>query len=257
MKMSNKDKTVFENLSAMFDGELSSTERNVLLDRLLGDPDLMKCWQRHQLIHDAMHGQLHDQLLKINLQDHVSQILQDEPVHFTENLIKQKLVKQEKIIPESTKIEVCDHSSLMKESWFSHLMTNRLVTGTSVAASVMFATLFTVQHFQNDNDETVASLSQTQTNSFASSPSPTVSLPANLVSTSQVSTSNPVVARYKPVVNKGSVIDPGKKFTWIKADPKLSQQIQEYVREHEANSTISPFNSSLTPKIRAVSFLPE
>jgi hypothetical protein len=80
---------------------------------------------------------------------------------------------------------------------------------------------------------------------------------ASQVATSQVATSYPVAAQYNPEANKGSVIDQGKKFTWIKADPKLSQQIQEYVREHEANLTLSPFNSSLTPKIRTVSFLPE
>lgn len=269
MKLSNKDQVIFENLSALFDNELSSTERDIVLDRLMGDPDLMKRWQRHQLTHDALHGQLHEPLLKNNLLLRVSQALQHEPAHVTESPVSQDTVSAA-----NSNTSILDHSGhadsrLMKESWFSHVISNKLMAGASVAVSVMFATLFTVQHFQNNKHESVATLATTNSaqsflaqstqvqpvqvqsraraDSYATNSSPAVlSLPANFVSTR-----NAAASQYTPMTGKS------EKFIWIKAEPELSQQIQGYAREHESHSTLSSFNSTLTPKIRAASYQPE
>lgn len=278
MKLSNKEQVVFENLSALFDNELSSTERDIVLDRLLGDPDLMKRWQRHQLTHDALSGQLHEPLLKNNLLLRVSQALQHEPAHVTESP-----VSQETVLPANSNTSILDHSGhadrrLMKAGWFSQVISNKLMAGTSVAVSVMFATLFTVQYFQHNKHESVAALATTNSaqtslaqstqlqsalvqsalvqsdlvqsrvriNNYAVNSLPAVlSLPANLVSTR-----NTPASQYTPMTGKS------EKFIWIKAEPELSQQIQAYAREHESHSTLSSFNSTLTPKIRAASYHP-
>ena len=263
MKINDQDQTVLENLSALHDGEITSAERDLLLDRLLGDPDLLQLWRRHQLTHDALHEQLSEQLLTTNLLDRVSSALDDEPAYQIEHAVKHTLNKSS-AAHDNGPAEVREHEQLIKPGWFAQLMSNRVVTGTSVAASVMFATLFTVQHLQNNQQAALATIAKTgsvetfqgqtrtaQTNPTqisgrSSSPALAVSLPANLVSTS-----NQAAVQNTPMSGQGS------NFTWIKADPRLSQQIQKYVREHETHAAASSFNSSFTPRVRAVSFQPE
>ncbi len=249
MNITDKNQTVREHLSALLDGELSSKDSGLMLDRMLGDPDLMELWRRHQMVHDSMHDQLHGELLKTNLLTRVSQALEEQPAYFTDDPVNKNFADG---LPAHQRPMNHKHGSgqqyaedkeqygQMNTSWFSRLLSNRIVAGTSVAATVMFATLFTVQHLQQQNNVSVAAL--THTSDKVSSP-----LPTNMVSGN-----SPALAQ-----SIDAAADTSEHFTWIKADPMLSQQIQNYVKEHEGSSNRSSFNSSFTPRIRAVSYQPK
>lgn len=47
-----------EQLSALVDGELPDSERELLLRRMETDEDLRKTWRRYNLVHDVLHRNL-------------------------------------------------------------------------------------------------------------------------------------------------------------------------------------------------------
>ncbi len=54
--------SIKEQISALVDGELPASERELLLRRMESDPALRQMWRRYQLIHDTLHRDLPEQV---------------------------------------------------------------------------------------------------------------------------------------------------------------------------------------------------
>lgn len=71
--------SVHEQISALMDGELAEAERELLLRRMAGDPDLRARWERYHLIRDALHYELPDHT-DPGFADRVMTVVGDEPL---------------------------------------------------------------------------------------------------------------------------------------------------------------------------------
>ncbi|NIP74423.1 MAG: sigma-E factor negative regulatory protein [Gammaproteobacteria bacterium] len=70
--------SVHEQISALMDGEMSEAERELLLRRMVADPDLRATWERYHLIRDALHYELPDHA-DPGLAGRVMAVIEDEP----------------------------------------------------------------------------------------------------------------------------------------------------------------------------------
>jgi len=68
---------ITEQISALLDDEIEEHEQELLLKRLMQDPELLETFSRYQLIGEAMRGEAHG----ISIADSVSQQIQEEEAH--------------------------------------------------------------------------------------------------------------------------------------------------------------------------------
>lgn len=232
----NKDQIDKEMLSAFIDAEQSDIETSQVIDALLNDPEYKKHYIRTQLINDHLHEQTQHSLLSADLRNNIALALVDLPAHFSEQAVSLQSGRTEDI-SRSSWLQQFVIKSFKKSS------ENRMLTGLSVAASVMFVTLFTLQNF---NVESSAQLSRSDNfteNVIASSiqrpsvsdqrvltPTPSLiqspyALPAYLVSAGTASLASGLAA-----VNNDNI---KQQYQWVEADPVLSRQVREYINAHE------------------------
>lgn len=240
-----------EMLSAFIDAEQSDIETSQVIDALLNDPEYKKQYIRTQLLNDHLHEQTQENLLFGDLRKNIALALDDLPAHFSDDAVSLQTGRTEDI---------------SRNSWYkSFLMKgleNRMLTGLSVAASVMFVTLFTLQNF-NDSSNAAADLELSRSVNFTdnviagSNQRPSVSaqsaptasliqspyaLPAYLVSAGNAS-----LASGLATVNNESI---KQQYQWIEADPVLSRQVREYINGHEKRRSVY----DLQPKIRMATY---
>lgn len=220
-----------ERLSVFIDAQQSESEISQVVDDLLNEPDLKNRYIRMQLVNDSLHGQIEHQVLSDIIPHRVSLALEELPVHCVDDALQLQAIRTENIT---------------QTNWFQNFFKNKMVSGISVAASVMFVTLMTLQIFDiESNAPSQTSLATlvpenvptTSERIHQQSPSIQVSseLPATLVSSAVVSVNN---KKQK------------QQYQWIEADPELSRQVREYISEHETHRAAY----SLQPKIRAATY---
>ncbi len=153
MNMSYKEQEMNEVLSASFDAEQSDIETEQLVDALLNDSALKKQYIRAQIIDDSLHQQIYDNLINSNLRSKIMFCLEDLPAHSEQpvNIIAPDTAKQ----PKLSFTDVI--SGWMQEflQGISRMLDNKIISGVSVAASVMFATLFSLQFFNSNATNTL------------------------------------------------------------------------------------------------------
>ena len=237
-----------EVLSAFIDAEQSDNETSHIVDALLNDSVYKEQYIRLQLVNEYTQDQVQTSILNTALRDNVSSELNDLPAHFVDGAVSLQTAKTEDIT---------------RTSWFNRFFENRMLSGVSIAASVMFVTLFTLQGFNSETtitnmaDNSLASMTQTslslnQQTSIKSTPSLiqlASELPASYVSSEMVFSSAPVsrpVSRTAQTTND----DLKQQYQWIEADPVLSQQVRQYVNEHETHR--AAYN--LQPQIRTATY---
>lgn len=224
-----------ERLSAFIDAEQSDSETSQIVEALLNDPAYKEQYARLQLVNEHLHDQVQTSVSNTELRDNISLALDDLPCHFVDEAVSLQIAKTEDI---------------SQTSWFNRFFENRMLSGVSIAASAMFVTLFTLQGFKTESDlsHTVSEQSLTAANSMHSSldkqapdkttPSyiqPVAVLPASYVSSTAAAITNDA---------------PNQQYRWIEADPVLSQQVRQYVREHEIHR--AAYN--LQPQIRTATY---
>lgn len=227
MKLSESEQQKNEMLSAFIDAEQSDTETAQIVDALLSDSDFKARFARAQLLNDSLRGQVHESLLHNNLQNRVSAALDDLPAHYVDDAVNLQPVNTEDVT---------------QSHWFRQLLGNKVFSGISVAASVMFATLLTIQHFDPAGSTSVNSFNN---NSLADSAQPAPSL-----------IQGPVLSAHFAAAASGSAMNDNfrqnlkQQYRWVEADPELSRQVRQYINEHETHRAAY----RLQPKIQAVSY---
>lgn len=145
MNMSDKQQKMNEMLSASFDAEQSDIETVQIVDALLNDPALKERYIRAQLIDDSFHQQIHDTLINNDLHSRIMRRIEKLPAHFEKNIKKSTGLFSGVI-----------HKWIEELSQeINRMLDNKIVSGVSVAASVMFATLFTLQYIDANSPDTV------------------------------------------------------------------------------------------------------
>ncbi len=208
----------YETLSAFLDAEQSEQDVARVVDALLKDPDYKAQYMRSQLISDSIHDQLHSALLKNDVLKSVSAQIEELPAYHIDD---RELLKPE--------IEDVTRSSLFKT-----IMGHKLVSGLSVAASVMFVTLFTLQQFNNDPQAT--GLADNSMESYTPSLiQASAQLPATLVSGTGATISNRQLKQ---------------QYQWVEADPEMARQVRQYLSDHEMHRAAY----TLQPQVREASY---
>ncbi len=211
-----------ETLSAFIDAEQSELETAQMVSALLNDKEFKARYIRMQLMNDSLHNQVHSALLKTDVLKSVATQVNALPACHV-NALQGEL--HTGVIEDVT-----------KSSLFKTIMGHKLVSGLSVAASVMFATLFTLQQFNNEpqtaqlagNNKGIAD----DTPSLIQAPA---QLPAALVSGSGANMSSS---------------DIKQQYQWVEADPELARQVRQYLSDHEIHRAAY----TLQPQIRAASY---
>lgn len=208
----------YETLSAFLDAEQSERDVARVIDVLLKEPDYKAQYMRSQLISDSIHDQLHSALLKNDVLKSVSAQIEELPAYHIDD---RELLKPE--------IEDVTRSSLFKT-----IMGHKLVSGLSVAASVMFVTLFTLQQFNNDPQAT--GLADNSMESYTPSLiQASAQLPATLVSGTGATISNRQLKQ---------------QYQWVEADPEMARQVRQYLSDHEMHRAAY----TLQPQVREASY---
>lgn len=208
----------YETLSAFLDAEQSERDVARVIDVLLKEPDYKAQYMRSQLISDSIHDQLHSALLKNDVLKSVSAQIEELPAY---HIDERELLKPE--------IEDVTRSSLFKT-----IMGHKLVSGLSVAASVMFVTLFTLQQFNNDPQAT--GLADNSMESYTPSLiQASAQLPATLVSGTGATISNRQLKQ---------------QYQWVEADPEMARQVRQYLSDHEMHRAAY----TLQPQVREASY---
>jgi negative regulator of sigma E activity len=215
-------------LSAFIDAEQSDIETAQIIDQLLSDSKFKDQYARTQLINDYLQEQVQENIPLDVLRKNISLALDDLPAHFSDDAVSLQSIKTEDVSQNSF--------------FITHFLKNKWLSGLSVAASVMFVTLFTLQGLNSQSDTaTKMSLAggsdaflintanqKLSTPSLIQSPS---ALPATFVST-----------------NNNQVMK--QKYQWIEADPVLSRQVRDYINEHENRRA----SYNLQAKIRTATY---
>jgi negative regulator of sigma E activity len=235
----HKQQEKLESLSALIDSEINEQEIPVIIDDLLSDPKYKAYYERLKLSNDCMHDRLNDKVLNSALVKDISSAIDSLPAHYVEDAVQLKSLKLEQ--------------NTTTGNWFSNLLSNRLISGLSVAASVMFVTLFTLQHFKQTDVVTGQSVANTgpanpsqvvnNQPSTALTPQliqPVARIPANLVG-SNMAGNNTAGQNHNPIKQQ---------YQWIEADPVLSRKIREYIHQHDDYRT----GYYLQPEIRSVKY---
>lgn len=213
-----------ECLSAFLDAEQSDSETSRIVDALLKEPEYKEQYSRLHLMHDHLHDQVQLNSSETGLRHNVSLALDDLPGHFVEDAVVLQSVQTEDV---------------SQTHWFNRFIDNRLLSGVSMAASVMFMTLFILQGFNHDSN---SSNSMTD-NSLAAT---------SLINSS--SNSQSLIKSVPPIMQPPASYVSAKaskpQYEWVEADPVLSQQVRQYVSEHEKHR--AAYN--LQPKIRTAAY---
>ncbi|MCU7799710.1 MAG: hypothetical protein KZQ70_06090 [gamma proteobacterium symbiont of Lucinoma myriamae] len=224
-----------ERLSAFIDAEQSDSETGQIVEALLNDPAYKEQYVRLKLANEHLHEQVQTSVLNSALRDNISLALDDLPAHFVDEAVSLQSAKTEDIT---------------QAGWFNRLFENRMLSGVSIAASVMFITLFTLQGFKTDtgfsNIVPEQSLADTKPIHFSmdkqttGQSTPSLIQPVTLLPASYVSSTTAAITNN----------DPNQQYQWIEADPALSQQVRQYVREHEMHQA----SYNLQPQIRTATY---
>lgn len=218
-----------ESLSAFMDAEQSDIETSQIVDALLIEPDYMERFIRLQLVNDSLRDQTQEPLLNSNLQHRIAAVLEELPAHYVDESVNLKAVRTEQVL---------------RSSWFRQLLGNKVVSGISVAASVMMATLFTLQHFESPGENKV----NLNNNMLASSD---LQAPSFIQTTSLIQASSELPAHLIATTAATTRSDNLKQqYRWIEADPELSRQVRQYINEYETHR--AAYN--LQPKVRAANY---
>lgn len=211
-----------ERLSAFIDAELSESQSIKVVDDLLNDEAYKSTYARLQLVSDSLDESHEQQIISQKLRLNIENALEEMPAHFIEDAVNMHVAKTDNVT---------------KSLWYNKLFENRLVSGISVAASVMLVTLVTLQTIDS-TPETSQATNNILATTGEQSPSLIQAhseLPTSLVATSAGSADNETLKQ---------------QYQWIEADPVLSRQIREYINEHETHR--APY--SLQPKIRSANY---
>jgi len=230
MSMSEKEQQKNEMLSAFIDAEQSDIETIQIVDALLNESEYKERFIRTQLVNDILNdsanGQSTDFLFNNSIHKKISASLDELPAHYVDGAVNLQALSTEDVT---------------QSSWFRRMFDNKVISGVSVAASVMFVTLFTFQHFDSVNgsaDESTSNFNNSVlADSSQSAPSLIMApsaLPSNLAAAGAGTSSTNMKDQYR----------------WVEADPELSRQVREYISEHEAHRT----TYSLQPKVRAAAY---
>lgn len=221
-----------EELSAFIDAEQSDIETPQIIDALLNNSDYKEQYIRQQFINDCLNEQISEALSTNNeIRNNISLALESLPAHFSEDAT----------YLQSGKTEDVTHNQWLHQ-FFKMSAEHKLFSGLSVAASVMFITLFSLQTINNSQSDSLNGNIATSTVVPQNQATPSLiqlssSLPASYVSTT---------AGRIDVMNQ----DKKQKYQWIEADPALSRQVRQYINEHENRR--AAYN--LQPKIRTATF---
>lgn len=218
--MPENDQLKHEMLSAFIDAEQSDAEIAQVVDKLLNDSAFKDQYIRMQLVNDSLGEQIEQEIINCSLRDRIATSLDDLPAHYVEDAVQ---------------LQVAATDNVPQSHWFRRIMTNKLVSGVSVAASVMFATLLTLQTFNSQNSEsTVVTIAATDPQ------------PASLIQ------SQPELPISLAASASGSYdsADSKQRYQWIEADPALSRHIRRYVDQHDTNRAVN----NLQPKIRTATY---
>lgn len=233
LQQKTNEQQVNESLSAFIDAEQPDIETSQIIDDLLNDADYKEQYIRTLLINDHIHSQVQQSIISDKLRHNVSQALDDLPAHFSEDAVSLQMAKTENVT----------HLNWL-QNFFKKSAENKVLSGLSVAASVMFITLFSLQNFNTDENldnqlsGNVAQTASSESSQFQSKPSLiniSTSLPASYVSTASAG------------IGENDI---KQNYQWIEADPALSRQVRQYINEHENRRAAY----DLQPKIRTVTF---
>lgn len=222
-----------EMLSAFIDAEQSDIETSQIINALLSEPELKQQYVRMQLVNDH----LHEQVQHADIRHSIVSAINDLPAHFLD----------EAVVLQAAKIEdVTTKSSL--QTFFAKMAQNRVLSGVSVAASVMLVTLFTLQTFNNED-----SLQSSSEAALASSANTTTVVAENAYRPSLIQLPSALPATF--VSGSASLANISnetikQQYQWIEADPELSRQVRQYVNEHESRRA----TYHLQPQIRTATY---
>ena len=255
-KMSTEYKSQLskESLSAFIDAEQSDIETSLIIDKLLNDSDFKEQYVQMQLINDHLQEQAQENISLDSLRSNISGALDGLPAHFSEDAVSLNNESVENI-PQSTFFKN------LFQNVFKKSADNKVLSGLSVAASVMLVTLFTLQTYNADintdlNSDigdfaSVASEQKTlnvqntemsvSKNHFESNSPSLIQLPSALPASFVSTTSN------LSDVNSQTFKE---NYQWVEADPALSRKVRQYINEHEKNR--AAYN--LQPQIRTATY---
>ncbi|GEM_PF-3058515 len=233
--MSEQTQQKDEILSAFIDAEQSDIETTQIIDLLLTDSDYKACYARAQLNNDYLHEQVQNSILSSDLRKNIQGMLQELPAHF---------------VDEAVVLQTVATGNIKQSHWFNRLFENKLLSGLSVAASVMFVTLFTLQAFDTDTTtrQVIAGTAQVAQNSVEKSVPLPVAEPSLISASSELPVSFVSTAASNANHPRGALVQ--QKYQWIEADPTLSRQVRQYINEHEMRR--AAYN--LQPKIRTATY---
>ncbi len=223
-------------LSAFIDSEQSDVETSQIIDDLLSDPEYKEKYARTQLINDYLQEQVQQELSFSDLRENISLSLESLPAHFSNDAVHL----------DTLTTEVVSQNSWL-QSFFKKSRENKLLSGLSVAASVMFVTLFTLQGF-NGGALVDDSKSSSIANKSLQISTPLLIQSASMLPVSFVSTSSMIPASNSLVLDLNQ--SNKQKYEWVEADPVLSKQVRQYINEHERRHA----GYNLQPKIRTATY---
>ncbi len=125
-----KQKQHKEQLSTFMDAEQLETETSQIVTHLLNNLEYKERYIRLQYAQDALN---HRPLIDIRAE--LSQALEPLETHFVDEAVCLQTVQTIKAV------QITDTKDIRQISWFKSLNRQKIMTGASIAASVMFATL--------------------------------------------------------------------------------------------------------------------
>ncbi len=125
MTIQKQQKQNDEQLSALIDAEQLDTETSQIVTHLLNDSEHKERYIRLQYIKNSFSHQP-----SIDVRSNVSLALETLPTHF---------------VDEAVSLQTTSTEDLTQTSWFKILNGQKMMAGMSIAASVMFATFFSLQ----------------------------------------------------------------------------------------------------------------
>lgn len=212
-----------ERLSAFIDAEQSENEILQTVDDLIKNSDYKKQYIRKQLVNDCLNDQLDHKVLNTNLHKRIAQAIDNLPAHCVDTALELQSIQSE---------------TITELPWYKRWLESKLISGASVATSVMLVTLLTLQTFDNSTQQPAQTLAESNKQPVYAAPTfvqPHSQVPATLVSTAN---------------GNADTNDIKQRYRWIEADPALSRQVREYISEHEIHR--AAFN--LQPKIRSANY---
>jgi len=241
-----------EMLSAFVDAEQSDSEISQIVDALLTDNNYKERYIRAQALNNYLHDQSQSHGLAIDsksysgnssggnsayystkeldskLRLNISNALRDIPEHQSfDNDNNHSINVNSQTLPPQTSL-----LQSFSDSLFDSLFKHKIMTGLSVAASVMFVTLFTLQNVVTQTDH---------------NPDMAINQPGHSLIQSQAK--QPV-----NLVTSPNTLPINAQYQWIKADPEVSKQIKQYVKEHESYRSSYYSAPNLQPKLRTVNY---